>query len=244
MQILPAIDIRGGQCVRLQQGDYQRETVFAREPLAMAKQWVAQGATYLHLVDLDGARDGRVINREAIRAIVEGVPVPCQLGGGVRDEEAIAGWLDVGLDRLVVGTRAVQEPAWFSQMVERFPGRLILGIDARNGLVATEGWLQTSQVRAIDLARSLASSQVAAIVYTDISRDGMLQGPNTEAMTEMKLAVSTPVIASGGVSQLTDVQQLADCGLDGCIIGRALYEGRIVLADALAVGRKEQGRRG
>jgi len=238
MQIWPAIDIRGGKCVRLQQGDYGRETVFADNPVEMARKWLEQGAPCLHLVDLDGARDGEVVNREVIRAIVESVTVPCELGGGVRDEAAIENWLEVGLQQLVVGTRAVRDPEWFRDMTRRYPGKLVLGIDARDGWVATQGWLETSQVRAIELAQALAGEPVAAIVYTDISTDGMLCGPNYEAMAEMKQASSFPVIASGGVSCQDDVVRLAELGMDGCIIGRALYEGRLDLAATLEAVRR------
>jgi phosphoribosylformimino-5-aminoimidazole carboxamide ribotide isomerase len=178
MQIWPAIDLRGGKCVRLQQGDYQRETIFADDPAAMARHWIEQGAQCLHLVDLDGARDGRPVNADSVRAIVEAVDVPCELGGGVRDEATISHWLDLGLERLVVGTRALREPDWFRQMCRQFPLRLVLGLDAREGRVATEGWLETSEMTATELAKSYADAPIAAIIYTDIATDGMLAGPN------------------------------------------------------------------
>jgi len=238
MQIWPAIDIRGGKCVRLQQGDYGRETIFGDDPVQVARQWLQQGAPCLHLVDLDGARDGEVVNERVIRGIVEAVAVPCELGGGVRDEATIENWLRVGLQQLVVGTRAVQDQDWFRSMTRRFPGKLVLGIDARDGWVATQGWLETSQVRAIDLAEAFVGEPLAAIVYTDISKDGMLSGPNEEAMAEMKRAASFPVIASGGVSCQEDVVRLAELGMDGCIIGRALYEGRLDLAKTLDAVRR------
>ncbi len=234
MQIWPAIDIRGGHCVRLEQGDYQRETVFGDDPVAMAQHWIGQGADRLHLVDLDGARDGHVTNREAIRGILEAVSVPCELGGGIRDEASITSWLDLGIRQLVVGTRALENPDWFRTMVNRYPRRLVLGLDARSGCLATDGWLKTSNVQATDFARSFQGEPLAAIVYTDISTDGMLTGPNLEAMSEMKAAADCPVIASGGVCQASDVARLAQRGLDGCIIGRALYEGRFQLPEALA----------
>jgi phosphoribosylformimino-5-aminoimidazole carboxamide ribotide isomerase len=237
MQIWPAIDILGGRCVRLQQGDYQRETVFGEDPLAMAGHWVEQGAECLHLVDLDGARDGHIVNREVIRDIVQAVPVPCELGGGVRDEETIAAWLELGLDRLVVGTRALQDADWFRRMVRQYPRRLVLGIDARDGRVATEGWLQTSNVSAVELARSMTDEPLAAIVYTDISRDGMLAGPNFDSMAAMREAVACPLVASGGVTELEDIVRLARLGMEGCIIGRALYEGQLSLPAALAAVR-------
>lgn len=237
MQIWPAIDILNGRCVRLQQGDYQRETIFAEDPVAVAEHWVEQGAECLHLVDLDGARDGQVINRQVIQAIVQAVSIPCELGGGIRDEATIEAWLEIGLARLVVGTRALQDSDWFRRMTHRFPRRLALGIDARQGRVATEGWLQTSEVMATDMARSFQTEPVASIIYTDIGKDGMLAGPNLEAMAEMKSAVACPVIASGGVTDVEDVVRLAEVGLDGCIIGRALYEGRLSLPAALEAAR-------
>lgn len=233
MRVWPAIDLRGGKCVRLSQGDYQRETVYGDEPAAMARRWVGQGATCLHLVDLDGAREGNTANVEAVRQIVTAVDVPCELGGGIRDEGTIAKYLKLGLVRLVIGTRALKEPDWFRAVCRRFPQQLALGIDAKTGLVATDGWLNTSTTRAIDLARQFAAEPLAAIIYTDISRDGMLQGPNLAAMAEMNAAVDLPVIASGGVTTAADVRELAAIGLEGCIIGRALYEGTLTLADAL-----------
>lgn len=239
MQIWPAIDLRGGKCVRLQQGDYERETVFGDDPVAMASHWVSQGGDRLHLVDLDGARDGQVLNRDVIRRIVETVAVPCELGGGVRDETIIKSWLDIGIQQLVIGTRALEDEAWFRQMVQRYPHRLVLGIDARDGRVATDGWLKTSEVIATDLALSFRDEPLAAIVYTDISRDGMLAGPNLKAMAEMKAAAGCPVIASGGVSGVQDVTDLAALKMDGCIIGRALYEGRISLAQAMAARQSD-----
>jgi phosphoribosylformimino-5-aminoimidazole carboxamide ribotide isomerase len=237
MQIWPAIDIRAGKCVRLQQGDYERETVFGDDPVAMAGRWVAEGATALHLVDLDGARDGQLVNGPVIAAIVGAVEVPCQLGGGIRDESSIAALLDLGLKQLVLGTQAIRAPDWFRQMARRYPQRLVLGVDARDGKVATDGWLQTSAQSAVELATGLSNEPIAGIVYTDIRQDGMLTGPNFQAMAEMKSAVRCCVIASGGVATADDVRQLAELGLDGCIIGRALYEGRVQLSDALEAAR-------
>jgi phosphoribosylformimino-5-aminoimidazole carboxamide ribotide isomerase len=235
--ILPAIDLRGGQCVRLRQGDYARETVFDDDPAAVARRWVSQGAAYLHLVDLDGARQGHPVNGDSVRAIVHAAGVPCQLGGGLRDEGHITEALGWGVARAVLGTRALQDPAWCEAVCRRFPGRVALGLDARDGRVATEGWLHTSDRPALDLAKHCAAWPLAAIIYTDISRDGMLEGPNVEATAELAAAVAVPVIASGGVTTLDDVAQLAQVGLAGCIIGRALYEGRIDLAAAIAAAR-------
>ncbi|HVA48053.1 MAG TPA: 1-(5-phosphoribosyl)-5-[(5-phosphoribosylamino)methylideneamino]imidazole-4-carboxamide isomerase [Pirellulales bacterium] len=238
MQIWPAIDLRGGKCVRLQQGDYQRETVFADEPVAMARHWVAQGGERLHLVDLDGARDGRPVNAASVRAILEAVGVPCELGGGVRDEKTIADWLDLGLERLVIGTRALAEPDWFRRMCRRFPGRLALGLDARSGRVATDGWLETSDVAATELAARFADEPIAAIIYTDIATDGMLGGPNLAALKELRAAVDLPIVASGGVTRSADIAALAALPVEGCIIGRALYEGVLTLPDAIAAARQ------
>jgi phosphoribosylformimino-5-aminoimidazole carboxamide ribotide isomerase len=237
MQIWPAIDIRAGKCVRLQQGDYDRETVFGEDPAAVARQWVAGGATCLHLVDLDGARDGQVVNAATIASIIDAAGVPCELGGGIRDEASIRSLLDLGLHQLVIGTQAIRAPDWFRQMTRRYPNRMVLGVDARQGQVATDGWLETSETSATDLALTFDKEPIAAIVYTDISKDGMLEGPNLAAMAAMKKAVSCPVIASGGVTSAQDVRHLAAGGLDGCIVGRALYEGRISLEEALAAAK-------
>src|SRR3989442_5115992 len=194
MLILPAIDLRGGQCVRLRQGDYAQETVFGADPAAMARRWVEQGATFLHLVDLDGAKEGRPVNEPSVRGIVQAVgSVPCQVGGGIRTEEDIKRVLGWGVNRVVIGTRALQDPAWVEEMARRFPGKIVLGIDAKNGLVASEWWLKMSEEPALELARRCADWPLAALVYTDISRDGMLAGPNVQAMAEMAAAVKLPV---------------------------------------------------
>jgi phosphoribosylformimino-5-aminoimidazole carboxamide ribotide isomerase len=241
MQIYPAIDLRGGQCVRLKQGDYSQETVFGADPAEMAQRWVSEGATYLHLVDLDGAKDGRPVNGRSVCAIVQAVKVPCQLGGGLRTEEHIKEALGWGVARVIVGTKALQSPAWLLQMSQQIPGRIVLGIDAKDGKVATHGWLDVSEIPALDLARTCARPPLSAIIYTDISRDGMMQGANVAAMAEMADAVPTPVIASGGVTTLDDVRQLQANGLAGAIIGRALYEGQLSLREVLAIvsGKKE-----
>ncbi|HTQ39726.1 MAG TPA: 1-(5-phosphoribosyl)-5-[(5-phosphoribosylamino)methylideneamino]imidazole-4-carboxamide isomerase [Pirellulales bacterium] len=238
MQIWPAIDLRGGKCVRLQQGDYGRETVFAENPADMARQLVEAGAECLHVVDLDGAREGKPLNLESIRAIAGAVEVPWELGGGIRDEATIRSLIDdVGLARLVIGTRAVEEPEWFRKMAQEFPGKLVLGIDAREGLVATDGWLKTSGKSAIDFAKQFEEEPLAAIIYTDIARDGMLDGPNVEGNRAMKEAVRLPVVASGGVTSAADIAALAKIPMAGCIIGRALYEGKMTLGEALAAAQ-------
>jgi phosphoribosylformimino-5-aminoimidazole carboxamide ribotide isomerase len=241
MQIWPAIDLLGGKCVRLQQGDYQRETVFADDPVAMALQWVKAGARCLHLVDLDGAKSGSPVNQAAIRGIVAETGVPCQVGGGVRDEPTIEALLDLGVARVIIGTRALREPDWFARASVAYPKQLVLGIDARNGMVATDGWLETSQTSAVELAERVASQthQIAALVYTDIARDGMLSGPNFEQLAQMQRATAIPVIASGGVTTLEDIQRLVDMKTHACIVGRALYEGRLDLEDTLRIARRD-----
>jgi phosphoribosylformimino-5-aminoimidazole carboxamide ribotide isomerase len=234
--ILPAIDLRGGKCVRLRQGDYAQETVFGDDPLRVAQRWVDEGARWLHVVDLDGAKAGRPVNVDSIRRIVQECGVPCQLGGGLRSEEDIAAAMAWGVERVVIGTRALKTPAWFRAVCQRWPGRVVLGIDAKNGKVATEGWLEASAVPALELALECAAWPLAAIVYTDIGRDGMLEGADIQATAALADAVPVPVIASGGVTTLDDIRQLAACGVAGCIVGRALYEGRLDLKEALKSG--------
>jgi len=233
MQIWPAIDVRGGRCVRLQQGDYARETVYADDPVEVARRFQAEGARHLHVVDLDGARAGRPEHLPLIRRIAAAVDLEIELGGGIRDESAVAAALDAGVSRLVLGTSALKRPDWFRAMAERHPGRLVLGVDARDGWVAAEGWLETSGVTVVDLVRQFHDLPLAAIVYTDIATDGMLQGPNVAAMRDLQAAVATPVVASGGVTTADDVAALAAAGLAGAIVGRALYAGALTLADAL-----------
>ena len=238
MQIWPAIDLRGGKCVRLRQGDYQQETVFAQEPADVARQFAEQGAQHLHIVDLEGAREGDPLNIPSVQdilATVDAFNIECELGGGIRDEQSIRELLGFGLARLVVGTSALTDPEWFRGMCRQYPCRLVLGIDARDGRAATDGWLKTSDVSAIDLARQFGNEPLAAIIYTDIATDGMMSGPNVEAMAQMQAAVDVPVIASGGVTTVDDVARLAAAGLAGCIIGRALYEGTLTLPEALRV---------
>jgi len=237
MQIWPAIDIRGGKCVRLLQGDYGREKVFSEDPVEMARKWTDQGARQLHLVDLDAARDGTPTNLAAIGAIVSAVDVPCQLGGGIRDDDSISRLLALGVRRLVVGTAAMKRPDWFRHACRRHAGHLVLGIDARNDRVATDGWTETSGRTAEQLAKQFADEPLAAIVHTDIATDGMLGGPNIDALAAMASAVHFDVIASGGVTTTEDIARLARIPVAGCIIGMALYEGRLSLPDALAASR-------
>ena len=197
-----------------------------------------KGPRHLHLVDLDGAREGTSVNLPVVQEILEAVDITCELGGGIRDEQSIDELLGFGLDRLIIGTSALQQPDWFREMCQKFPGRLVLGIDARNGRVATHGWMETSDVSAIELASQFNDDQLAAIIYTDIATDGMLSGPNVPAMKEMQNSVDVPVIASGGVTTSKDVSRLAEAGLAGCIIGRALYEGTLTLPEALEAAGK------
>jgi phosphoribosylformimino-5-aminoimidazole carboxamide ribotide isomerase len=235
MRIYPAIDLRGGQCVRLRQGDYQQETVFGADPAAMAQRWLAEGAEYLHIVDLDGAKEGKPINESAIRAIVQASHVPCQLGGGLRSEADIDLALSWGVARVVIGTKALEAPGWLEEIASNFENKIVLGIDAKEGRVATRGWLDVSDQSALALARRLGDLPLAALVYTDIGRDGMLEGANVSAMAHMCAATRLPVIASGGVTTLDDIRRLAALPLEGCIVGRALYENRLQLKEILAV---------
>jgi phosphoribosylformimino-5-aminoimidazole carboxamide ribotide isomerase len=237
MLIYPAIDILNGRCVRLVQGDYSRETVFSNDPAEVAKRWVDQGADRLHLVDLDGAKAGYPVNGQVIQRIIKSVNVPCQLGGGIRSGDHLGEVFAWGVRWAVLGTKSLQDPAWVRSAAEQYPGRIVLGLDARDGHVATEGWVSTSTVKATDLARRIHDAPLGAVVYTDIARDGMMSGPNYSALDEMRAATRLPVIASGGVSNLEQVRRLADAGTFGCIIGRALYEGTISLSEALVLVR-------
>jgi len=238
MLIYPAIDLLHGRCVRLRQGDYSRETVFSDDPAAVARRWVELGADRLHIVDLDGAKAGRPVNGPTVRKIVEAAGVPCQLGGGIRTDADLAAVFDWGVKWAVLGTRALQDPAWVRTVANRHPGRIVLGVDAKDGFVATDGWLEVSKVKAVDLAKQVSDAPLAAVVYTDIATDGMMAGPNFDALAEMRAAVRLPVIASGGVCTLDHVRRLAADGTYGCIIGRALYEGSLDLPAAIeyAVG--------
>lgn len=240
MDVIPAIDLLDGQCVRLYQGDYARAEVFSNDPAAIARQWVAQGAARLHVVDLDGAKQGRLANAAAIAAITAAVSVPVQVGGGLRDRPSVQALLELGVERAIVGTIAVEQPSLAAELCQAFPGRIAISIDARQGLVATRGWLETSAVRATELAQQFARSGAAAIIYTDIQRDGTLTGPNLPALREVANSVNLPVIASGGVSSLTDLLSLLalePAGVSGVIVGKALYSGHLNLEEAVrAVG--------
>lgn len=237
MILYPAIDLKDGQCVRLFKGAMEQATVFSDNPAAQALAFTGQGAEWLHLVDLNGAFAGSPVNAAAVEAILAAVTVPCQLGGGIRDMATIEMWLGKGLARVILGTVAVEDPALVREAARAFPGQVAVGIDAREGRVATRGWATETNTEATELARAFEDAGVAAIIYTDINRDGAMQGPNVAATAALAQAVSIPVIASGGVSSLADLIALRDCGvaLDGAISGRALYDGKLDLAEALAV---------
>ncbi|MEO1297073.1 MAG: 1-(5-phosphoribosyl)-5-[(5-phosphoribosylamino)methylideneamino]imidazole-4-carboxamide isomerase [Cyanobacteria bacterium J06636_16] len=240
MEVIPAIDLLEGQCVRLYQGDYNQSQVFNDDPVEVARRWASEGATRLHLVDLDGAKAGKPDNWEAIRAIAKAVDIPIEVGGGLRDRDRVAALFDLGVQYAILGTAAVENPDVVELLAAEFPGRVIVGIDARDGKVATRGWLETSAVDAIALAQDMAERGAAAIIYTDIKRDGTLKGPNMEALRALADAIDVPVIASGGVSSITDLLSLLSlvpCGVSGVIVGKALYTGDVSLKEALrAIG--------
>lgn len=241
MEVIPAIDLLGGHCVRLYQGDYQQSEIFNEDPVIVAKQWMDQGATRLHLVDLDGAKAGEQLNLKAIEAIVKAIsPIPVQVGGGLRSYAAVSNLLGLGVQRAILGTVAVENPDLVGQLCEEFPGQIAVGIDARNGKVATRGWLETSEIMATDLAKRMEELGVATIIYTDIHRDGTLKGPNIPALREMAEQIDIPIVASGGVSSLTDLLSLLalePMGVNSVIVGRALYTGDVSLKEAIqAVG--------
>jgi phosphoribosylformimino-5-aminoimidazole carboxamide ribotide isomerase len=240
MELWPAIDLRGGNCVRLLQGDYARETVFGHDPVAMVGRFLAGGARRLHIVDLDGAKAGQAVQAELVRRMAAAAGIPCQVGGGIRTDEAAAAYLQAGLSRVILGSVAVEDPDLLERLAVAHPGRIVLGLDARDGRVAVRGWVDTSPLRAVDVARRHAGLPLAAIVYTDIATDGTLAGPNLPFLRRMAQASSIPVIASGGIGDLTDLLSLlslAPLGVEGVIVGRALYDGRVDLAEALqAIG--------
>ncbi len=235
MILYPAIDLKDGNCVRLYKGEMDQATVFSDNPAAQAKAFEDAGCEWLHLVDLNGAFAGEPVNGAAVEAILAAVSVPAQLGGGIRDMATIEAWLSKGLARVILGTVAVEDPALVREAASAFPGQVAIGLDARNGMVATRGWAEETDMEVTELARQFEDAGVAALIYTDINRDGAMQGPNIEATAALARAVSIPVIASGGVSSLTDLKALQDCGaqLNGAISGRALYDGAIDLKEAL-----------
>jgi phosphoribosylformimino-5-aminoimidazole carboxamide ribotide isomerase len=234
--IYPAIDIRGGKCVRLFQGDYNQETVYGDRPAEMGERFEREGATWLHVVDLDGAKAGQPTNLAAIEGIIQAVKMPVQVGGGLRKLEHVEQLLALGVSRVILGTAAIEDRAFVESALQRYGGKIAIGIDARDGYVATRGWLETSEVRADALAQTLAAAGAQTFIFTDIARDGTMSGPNTKAIVDLARACGRHVIASGGVSQFSDLQQLAthaSDGVCGAIVGKALYTGAIDLSDAL-----------
>jgi phosphoribosylformimino-5-aminoimidazole carboxamide ribotide isomerase len=238
--LFPAIDLKNGACVRLEQGDMARATVFSNDPAAQARSFETQGFEYLHVVDLDGAFAGKPMNAQAVEAMLATVKMPVQLGGGIRDLKTVEAWLGKGIARVIIGTAAVRDPALVKQAAKAFPGQVAVGLDARDGKVAVEGWAETSQVTALEIAQRFEDAGVAAIIFTDIARDGLLKGLNLEATIALAEAISVPVIASGGLASIDDVKALltpAAKKLAGAISGRALYDGRLDPAEAMALIR-------
>ena len=243
MILFPAIDLKNGEAVRLEQGDMARATVFHRDPAEQARTFASQGFEYLHIVDLDGAFAGKPMNAAAVERILAAVRIPVQLGGGIRDHATIEGWLGKGVTRVIIGTAAVRDPALVKAAAKRFPGRVAVGLDARDGMVAVQGWAESSELSVLDIARRFEDAGVAAIVYTDIARDGMLKGLNIDATIGLADAVSIPVIASGGLASLDDIRALLHPRakkLAGAIAGRALYDGRFDAAAALKLIRSAE----
>ena len=233
MLILPAIDLQAGRCVRLVQGDFARAQEFSDDPAAVAQRWQAAGARWLHVVDLDGARDGAPRNLDAIQHIRQSTSLSIEVGGGLRALESLAALFDLGVNRAILGTAALKDRLFLRACLERWGEQIVVGIDARSGLVATDGWLETSTTPALALAQELAAEGVARFIYTDIQRDGTLTGPNLASLTQLQQAITRPIIASGGVSSLADLRALAALNVEGAIVGRALYTGEIDLAEAI-----------
>jgi phosphoribosylformimino-5-aminoimidazole carboxamide ribotide isomerase len=243
MIVIPAIDLKEGKCVRLEQGLMDRDTVFNDDPGAQAKVWEEQGAELLHIVDLDGAFAGEPKNRLAIEAIVQAITIPTQLGGGIRDMATIEAYLALGIGRVIIGTAAQKNPDLVKEACTKFPGRIVVGIDAKNGMVAVQGWAEVTDITAAGLAKKFEGFGVAAIIYTDISRDGMMQGPNIAATRALAESISIPVIASGGVSRLVDIENLMAVeasGVSGVITGKAIYSGALDLAAAIALTKTKK----
>ena len=234
--VIPAIDLKGGKCVRLEQGLMERDTVFCERPDEQAREWERQGGELLHIVDLDGAFAGQPKNGDAISAIIRTISIPAQLGGGIRDLPTIEAYLSLGISRIILGTAALRSPKLVMEGCRLFPGRIVVGLDAKNGMVAVHGWAEVSEMSAVDLARRFEGYGVAAIIYTDISRDGMMTGPNIEATKNLAESISIPVIASGGVSSLKDIENLMaeeSSGITGVITGKAIYTGAVRLSEAI-----------
>lgn len=236
-EVIPAIDLRGGQCVRLYQGDYAQETVYSDDPGAMARQWADMGASRLHVVDLDGARSGAPVNLDAIRAILAAVSIPVQVGGGIRTAETVARLLDLGVQRVVLGTAAVRDPDLTAAVCARYGDAIIIGVDAREGMVAVAGWIETAATKATDLIPRMEAAGARRFIYTDIGRDGTFAGPNLDQLREVAACCTTAsVIASGGVGKVADVAAVRALGVEGLIVGKALYDGAVDLREALAAG--------
>lgn len=233
MQIIPAIDIKDGACVRLYQGNYERMTVFDHDPVAVARRWAELGAERLHVVDLDGAKAGRPINAQIVFAIVRALSIPVQLGGGLRDRPSVDAALSLGVDRAILGTAAIAKPELIRELVQQYGGRIAVGVDARHGLVAGHGWLETSHIHAADLVQRMGELGVEHVIYTDIVRDGTLRGPNVEALAELVALGGPKVIASGGVGSIDDLRRIMQAGAAGVIVGQALYTGEIDLQVAI-----------
>jgi phosphoribosylformimino-5-aminoimidazole carboxamide ribotide isomerase len=240
MILIPAIDIKNGKCVRLVQGRREAETVFSEDPAAMAEKWSELGAELIHVVDLDGAFIKQPQNTQVIKNILKKIHVPIQLGGGIRNEQTVWTFLDMGVQRVIIGTEAIKNPKFVKKVANAFPGRIIVGIDARNGWAAIDGWTETTEITAIDLAKRFEDCGLAAIIFTDIHRDGMQTGPNIKETRRLAEAISIPVVASGGVATIKDIQNLlplVSCGVEGIIIGKALYSGTLNLAEALLLAK-------
>ena len=237
MDVIPAIDLRAGKCVRLIQGQYHRQITYEDDPAKQARQFADAGAKWLHIVDLDGARVGELINTESIKNIIQAVDLDIQVGGGIRDEECIKQILDMGVTRAIIGTSAISKFDWFAEMANKFPNKLALSLDARGSKLMTNGWMKEGQQKLWDFAAQSANLPISAIIYTDVTKDGMMAGPNFERTQALVEAVDVPVIAAGGVTQVEDVVKLKALGVAGAIIGRALYEKSINLAEAIKAGR-------
>ena len=234
MEIIPAVDIRGGKCVRLYQGNYSQETIFSEHPLDVALKWQTQGASRLHIVDLDGAASGEVRNITVIEAIVKQVALPVQVGGGIRNETTVEKLLDIGIARVILGTAAIEQPELVKRLCHRYAQAIVVGIDARDGYVTTHGWQKSTEVAAVELGKSLANMGVRRLIYTDVKRDGTLTEPNFKAIAELVESIDLPVIAAGGISALSHLKRLEELGVEGAIVGKALYTGNLNLTDALA----------
>jgi phosphoribosylformimino-5-aminoimidazole carboxamide ribotide isomerase len=233
MYVIPAIDLIGGKCVRLIQGDYSRQINYEDDPVKQAKEFVSAGAKWLHIVDLEGAKVGKPVNTDSVQAIAALGQLKIELGGGIRDDSSIERLLDIGVERVIIGTKAVSDFDWFSRMAQRFSGKIVLGLDAHGSKVATHGWTQDSHKNLLEFAIEAAKLPLAAIIYTDISKDGMMEGPNLQRTNELMQTVDVPVIASGGVKEIVDIERLAEVGPEAVVVGRSLYEGTLNLAEAI-----------